>query len=72
MKIRQTDSIIELAHFWDTHDLTDSEDQLAEVRESVFEREANVNVHLQPDDPKNMAALTQTVPDAHHRRQTHK
>ncbi len=72
MKIRQTDSIIELAHFWDTHDLTDFEDQLAEVRESVFEREANENVHLQPDDQKNMAALTQTVPDAHNRRQTHK
>lgn len=37
--IPQTDSIQELARFWDTHDLTDFEDQLEEVNEPVFERE---------------------------------
>lgn len=60
--------MIEPAHFWDTHDLTDFEDQLAEVREPVFEREDIVTVHLQPDDAlavKNKAALTQPVADAH-------
>ncbi len=30
-QIPQTDSIRELAHFWDTHDLTDFDDQLEEV-----------------------------------------
>jgi len=37
--IPQTDSIQELARFWDTHDLADFEDQLEEVTEPVFERE---------------------------------
>lgn len=38
LKIPETDSIEELASFWDTHDLTDFEDQLEEVTEPVFER----------------------------------
>lgn len=37
-KIPQTDSIKELAKFWDTHDLTDFEDELEEVSEPVFEQ----------------------------------
>ena len=40
-KILQTDSIEELAQFWDTHDLTDFEDQLEDVREPVFQRWAD-------------------------------
>ena len=36
VKIPQTDSIEELAHFWDTHDLT--------------EFEAAVTLHLQPQE----------------------
>jgi len=36
-KIPKTDSIEELARFWDTHDLTDFEDQLEDVSEPVFE-----------------------------------
>ena len=38
LKIPETDSIEELARFWDTHDLTDYEDQLVEVTEPVFQR----------------------------------
>ena len=49
-QIPQTDSIVELAHFWDTHDLTDFEDQLEEVTAPVFERETKVTVHLQPNE----------------------
>ncbi len=47
-KIPQTDSIQELASFWDTHDLIDFEDQLEEVTEPVFERnrEAVLTIHL--------------------------
>jgi len=46
-KIPQTDSIEELARFWDMHDLTNFEDKLEEVTEPVFERRAVVKVHLQ-------------------------
>jgi len=45
-KIPNTDSIRELAKFWDTHDLTDFEGQLEEVTEPVFERKAEVKVRL--------------------------
>jgi len=31
-KIPETDSIQELARFWDTHDLTDFEEELEEVK----------------------------------------
>jgi hypothetical protein len=37
LKIPETDSIDELARFWDTHDLTEFEDQLEEVAEPVFQ-----------------------------------
>lgn len=47
-KIPQTDSIQELAQFWDTHDLTDFEEQLEEMTEPVFERETVVQIRLQP------------------------
>jgi len=45
--------IEELAQFWDTHDLTDFEDELEEVTEPVFVRDAQrstVKVHLQPQE----------------------
>jgi predicted DNA binding CopG/RHH family protein len=48
--IPQTDSIEELARFWDTHDLTDFEDELEEVTAPVFERSAVVKVPLQPQE----------------------
>lgn len=40
-KIPQTDSIQELARFWDTHDLMDFADELDEISEPVFERETS-------------------------------
>ncbi len=51
-KIPETDSIEELARFWDTHDLTDFEDQLEEVPTPVFDRQpaGTVNVRLEPDE----------------------
>lgn len=54
MKIPETDSIRELAEFWDTHDLTDLEDQMEEVSGPVFARpKANaVTVSLNPDEHK--------------------
>ena len=37
-KVPKTDSIEELASFWDAHDLTDFEDQLEEVTPPAFQR----------------------------------
>lgn len=47
-KIPNTDSISELAAFWDTHDVTNFEDELEEVHEAVFEclPEETVTIHL--------------------------
>lgn len=50
-KIPQTDSILELAAFWDTHDLTEFEDELEKVSGTVFERQPSlVAVPLQPSE----------------------
>ena len=54
-KIPQTDSIRELAEFWDTHDLTDFEDELEEVRKPVFQPGATVP--LTPRDAKVVNAI---------------
>ncbi len=48
----QTDSIQELAQFWDTHDLTEFADELEEVIEPVFEREMIVEIHLPKEAEK--------------------
>ncbi len=55
--IPQTDSIQELAHFWDTYDLTDFEDELEEVSEPVFERQIVVTVCLEPEEAEVVKAL---------------
>lgn len=50
-RLPRTDSIDKLARFWDTHDLTDFEDQLEEISEPVFQRGRNaVEVPLAPDE----------------------
>jgi predicted DNA binding CopG/RHH family protein len=49
-QIPQTDSIEELAQFWQTHDLTDFEDQLEEVTDKVFEREPLIALGLHPPE----------------------
>ena len=59
-KIPQTDSIQELAKFWDAHDLTDFEAELEEATEPVFERETEVRIHLRSKEAEaveNMARL---------------
>ena len=59
-QLPQTDSIQELAEFWDTHDVTDFEDELEEVGERVFERDADVTVHLETDDARALRAIAQS------------
>lgn len=46
-RIPQTDSIQELANFWDTHDLTEFEDELEEVSEPVFVRHTVIPLDLE-------------------------
>jgi len=48
VQIPDTDSIEELARFWDTHDLTDFEDQMEEVTEHPFGLGTEVTIHLLP------------------------
>jgi hypothetical protein len=49
-KLPKTDSIQKLAEFWDTHDLTDFEDELQEVTEPVFVRGSALKVPLELRD----------------------
>jgi hypothetical protein len=51
-KLPKTDSIQQLAEFWDTHDLTDFEDDLEEVAEPVFVRRAAIEVPLESREVK--------------------
>jgi hypothetical protein len=38
IKIPEFKTIEEMARFWDSHDITDFEDQLTEVKEPLFEK----------------------------------
>jgi predicted DNA binding CopG/RHH family protein len=58
--ILQTDSIQELANFWDRHDLTDFDDELEEVDQPVFERQTIVTVRLEQEESQIVKALAQT------------
>lgn len=53
-RLPQTDSISELATFWDTHDVTDFLDELEEITTPVFERidedETVVSIRLPQQD----------------------
>ena len=61
-RIPNTDSIEELSKFWDTHDLTDFEDQLEEVRAPIFarRRESLVSVPLTPKEAEALSRLAQS------------
>lgn len=59
-KIPQTDSIREMADFWDAHDVTDFEDELEEVTEPVFEREKVVQIHLPTKDAETVESMARS------------
>jgi hypothetical protein len=60
-QIPQTDSIRELARFWDTHDVTDFDAELEEVTELVFERRPEaVVVHLRPIEAAAVKRLAES------------
>lgn len=57
-----TDSIAELARFWDTHDLTDFERDLEEVKEPVFVRKegTSLRIELQPTEAKHLRTIARS------------
>lgn len=59
-RLPQTDSIHELAQFWDTHDVTEFEDKLEEVGERVFERDSKITVDLAADDADAVRAMAKS------------
>lgn len=56
-QLPKTDSIQELAQFWDSHELTDFKDQLEEVKQPVFKRESTVRIDLQPGEIKAVTEI---------------
>jgi hypothetical protein len=65
-KMPKTDSIQELAAFWQRHDLTDFEDELEEVPRPLFERAHVVGVPLTGDEHKAVreAAASRGIDEA--------
>ena len=65
-KIPNTDSIQELAAFWQRHDVTDFEDELEEVPEPVFQRAHVVGVPLTGDEHRAVrdAAASRGIDEA--------
>jgi hypothetical protein len=58
-RLPQTDSIQELAHFWDTHDLTDFEDELEEVTEPVFEQATVIPLNLESEEAEAVRKIAE-------------
>jgi hypothetical protein len=56
-QIPQTDSIDELAKFWQTHDLTDFEEELNEPAEPVFGHVATVKLRLPSGEADAVARI---------------
>ena len=59
-KLPKIDSIQELASFWDTHDLTDFDDDLEEVQEAVFDRDSTITLHLDRDEVNAVRRLAKS------------
>jgi hypothetical protein len=60
-RLPKTDSIKELASFWDAHDVTDFDEELEELTETVFERIGTVlRVPLSAEQASALEALAQS------------
>ncbi|MEW6664248.1 MAG: CopG family antitoxin [Thermodesulfobacteriota bacterium] len=61
-KIPKTDSIEELARFWDTHDLTEFEDEMEEVQELVFDKgpQSVMRIRLRPDEMEALKRIAES------------
>lgn len=58
-KLPQTDSIQELATFWDTHDLTDFENDLEEVTEPIFASRTAIRLDLESSEAEAVRRLAE-------------
>ncbi|GMV90561.1 MAG: hypothetical protein AMXMBFR82_03390 [Candidatus Hydrogenedentota bacterium] len=67
-RIPKTDSVDELAQFWDTHDITEFEDELRVVSEPLFVRKDSIVVQIALDhkeaDALHRLAQSRGVDDA--------
>ena len=61
-RLPSTDSVEELAGFWDKHELTDFADELQEVREPVFVRAkgASVRIELPPAEVQRLKRIARS------------
>ena len=61
-QLPNTDSIKELAKFWDTHDLTDFEEDLEEAWEPVFVRAkgTSLSINLQPTEAQHLKKIARS------------
>jgi hypothetical protein len=55
----KTDSILELAEFWDNHDLMDFEDELEEVIEPAFEPARVISSDSRIDEAEVVRRVTE-------------
>ena len=58
-RLPKTDSIKKLAEFWDSHDLTDFEEELEEVDEPVFVRRTAIKVPLEAHEAEAVQQMAQ-------------
>ena len=61
-KLPKTDSIEELAIFWDTHDLTDFAEELEEVADPVFVRAlgTSLKIALKPSEAQHLKRIARS------------
>lgn len=61
-RLPHTDSIEELARFWDTRDLTDFEEDLEEADEPVFVRSkgASLSIDLRPTEAQHLTRIARS------------
>jgi len=61
-RLPNTDSIEELATFWDTHDLTDFEEHLEEAGEPVFVRTkgTSLSIELDPTEAQHLKKIARS------------
>ncbi len=61
-ELPKTDSIEELARFWDSHDVTDFEEDLEEATEPVFVRArgTSLSIDLQPIEAQHLKQIARS------------
>ena len=59
-KIPKIDSIQELARFWDTHDLTDFEDELQEVTEPIIRPETSIRIRIPQNELETIKEIAKS------------